>query len=359
MSAPFGSSLFAPRYRPFWLLGVVVLALIAYAIYWFARLGEFKETVQALAGGRGPVDVVAEDISYGGFPYRLSATFTNVTVKRAGKDYTLTVAAPELVIERQPWRGTLHLGFFQTPKLTLAAPALTGGVQLTGTGTEGRFSLFLKNGNVERLSTVLDNARISGGPWLETPLVAEKLELHGREVAAMRARQPLPNAGEQAEGPGASPTPPTFLEVIVNGEKVQWGEGEPLTLMASLGITGEPQADAIGQSYLDAWRDAGGTLEVHSLTLTAGKDDLVIAKATLALDDQRQLLAGGTLTTPCPAMLAGLFGQTLEGAPEGRVQGLISLPFQARDGKLTLSQPQTEWPSPARNRDARCPDLRR
>jgi len=354
------SSLFAPRYRPFWLLGVVVLGLVLYAVYWFARLAEFRETVEAMVNGQGPVRVAAEEISYGGFPYRLSATFTNVTVTRAGSDYTLTVASPELVIERQPWRAALHLGFFQDPKLTLAAPTLAGGVQLTGTGTEGRFSLYLKKGNVERLSTVLDNARIEGAPWLATPLTAEKLELHGREVAALRVRQPLPGADGVAEGPGASPTPPTFLEVIVNGQQVQWGEGVPLTLMASLGVTGEPSAQTIGSSYIDAWRDASGTVELHSLNLTtADKDDMVLAKGTFAIDGQRQLLAGGTITTPCPAMLAALFGQALEGAPEGRVQGLISLPFQVQNGAFTLSQPQTEWPAPARNRDAACPDLRR
>lgn len=354
------SSLFAPRYRPFWLLGVVVLGLIVYAVYWFARLAEFRQTVQAMVDGQGPVQVAAEDISYGGFPYRLSATFTNVTMTRSGPDYTLTVASPELVIERQPWRAALHLGFFRDPRLTLAAPTAAGGVQLSGSGTEGRFSLYLKKGKVERLSTVLDNARIEGAPWLATPLLAEKLELHSREVAALRAPQPLPAAPAPVEGPGAAPTPPVFLEVIVNGERVQWGGGVPLTLMASLGITGEPPAQTVGSSYLEAWRNASGTVELHSLNLTAaGKDDMVLAKGTFALNSQHQLLAGGTITTPCPATIAALFGQQLDGAPEGRVQGLISLPFQVQNGALSLLQPQTEWPAPARNRDAGCPDLRR
>lgn len=359
MSSLSGNVLFQPRYRPFLLLGVVVLAIAVYAVYWFARLAEFKATMEAMLNGQGPVQVAAEDVSYGGFPYRLSATFETVTVTRSGLDYTLTVKAPELSIERQPWRSALHLGFFQTPTLALAAPTLMGGVALEATGTEGRFSLFLKNGGVERLSTVLDDARIAGRPWLQTPLTAAKLELHGREVAAVQGRQPLPGAAPQ-EGPGASATPPTFLEVIVNGEKVQWGEGVPLTLMASFGITGEPTPSSIGNSFVDAWRDASGTVELHSLNLTTQeKDDLVIARGTFTLDGQRRVLAGGTITTPCPAVVAGLFGQQLEGMPEARVQGLIALPFQAQNGNFTLQQPQTEWPSPARNRDAQCPDLRR
>ena len=359
MSAQSGSSLFEARYRPFWLLGVVVLGILVYTVYWFGRLAEFKATMEAMVNGQGPVEVAASDISYGGFPYRISATFKNVTVKRPGLDYTLTVKAPQLTVERQPWKRSLHLGFFETPTLTLTAPSVLGGVSLEGTGTEGRFSLFLRNGSVERLSTVLDDARITGSPWLETPLTAAKLELHGREVAALRGRQPLPGAVPQ-EGPGASPTPPVFLEVIVNGEQVQWGQGEPLTLMASLGITGEPNAASLRNSFVEAWRDASGTVELHSLNLTtADKSDAVIARGTFTLDSKHRLLAGGTITTPCPAVIAGLFGQTLEGMPEGRVQGLIALPFQAQNGGFTLQQPQTEWPSPARNRDARCPDLRR
>lgn len=374
MSAQSGSVLFQRRYRPFWLMGVVVLALAAYAVYWFGRLAEFKAVVEALVNGQGPVQVSAEDISYSGFPYRLSAEFQNVTVKRAGPDYALTVKSSKLTIERQPWRSKLHLGFFETPTLTLTAPTVLDGVALEGTGSEGRFSLMLKNGHVERLSTVLDDARISGSPWLQTPLTAAKLELHGREVAALRRPQ-NPNdilAAEEARKAAAegdadvskagdsSPTPPAFLELIVNGAQVQLGQGEPLTLMASLAVTGEPRAADTGASFVEAWREAGGTLEVNTLTLsTAAKDDLVLAKGTFALDRQHRLMAGGTVTTPCPAVIAGLFGQNLEQLPEGRVQGLISLPFQALSGKFTLQQPLTEWPSPARNRDARCPDLRR
>lgn len=367
MSSLSVSALFQPRYRPFWLLGAVGVGMAAYGVYWYARLAEFKGTMEAMLNGQGPVQVAAEDVSYSGFPYRVSAEFKGVTVTRAGLDYTLTVKAPKLTIERQPWKPSLHLGFFETPTLTLAAPTVLDGVQLEGTGTEGRFSLTMKNGHVERLSTVLDNARLSGRPWLETPLTAAKLELHGREVAALM-RPLTPNevlAAEEArkavaEGKGNSPTPPAFLELIVNGEKVQLGQGEPLTLMGSLAVTGQPKAAEIGESFVDAWRNAGGTLEVNTLTLsTAAKDDLVLAKATFAVDRQHRALAGGTISTPCPAAVAALFGQTLEGQPEGRVQGLIALPFQAQFGKFTLQQPLTEWPKSARNRDAACPDLRR
>lgn len=353
-----GNSLFAHRYRPFWLLGVVVFAIAVYAVYWFGRLAEFKATMEAMTAGQGPVEVSAEDISYGGFPYRLSATFENVTMKRAGLDYTLTVKAPRLSVERQPWKSSLHLGFFETPTLTLTAPTVMGGVALEGTGSEGRFSLYLKNGGVERLSTVLDDARITGAPWLGTPLTAARLELHGREVAALQGRQPLPQPMPGTQN--NSPTPPAFMELFVNGEQVQLGEGEALTLMANLAVTGEPKAADLSGSFIDAWRDASGTIELNTFTLsTAAKDDLVLARGTFALDSQRRLMAGGTITTPCPAVVAGLFGQQLQGMPEGRVQGLIALPFQALEGRFTLQQPQTEWPSPARNRDARCPDLRR
>ena len=369
MSAQSGSSLFQRRYRPFWLAGAAVIGVAAYSVYWFARLAEFEATMEAMVNGQGPVQVSAESISYSGFPYRLSAEFRTVTVKRAGLDYTLMVKAPKLTIERQPWKSSLHLGFFETPTLTLAAPGVLDGVTLEGTGSEGRFSLMLKNGHVERLSTVLDDARITGSPWLQTPLTAAKLELHGREVAALR-RPANPNdilaadearkAAASAEGPGRAPTPPAFLEMIVNGEKVQLGQGEPLTLMASLAATGEPRAAELGSSFVEAWREAGGTMEMNTLTLsTAAKDDLVLARGTFALDRQHRLMAGGTVSTPCPAVIAGLFGQTLEGQPAGRVQGLIALPFQALNGKFTLQQPQTEWPTPAQNQDAQCPDLRR
>lgn len=366
MSSLSGNVLLEPRYRPFWLLGVVVLGIVIYAVYWFGRLGEFKATMEAMTNGNGPVSVAAEDVSYGGFPYRLSATFKNVTVTRHGLDYTLTVKAEELAIERQPWKRALHLGFFRNPTLTLTAPTVLDGVRLEGAGTEGRFSLFLRGGGVERLSAVLDDARIEGAPWLQTPLTAAKLELHGREVAALRGRQaqplPQPQPGtEDAEGPGVDPTPPVFLEVLVNGAQVRWGQGEPLTLMASFGVTGEPKAADVTTSFVEAWREAAGTVEVYSFNMTtvADKSDMVIARATFALDEQNRLLAGGTITTPCPAMIAGLFGQQLEDMPSVRVQGLIALPFQAQNGEFTLQQPQTEWPSPARNQDAGCPDLRR
>lgn len=344
------NSLFEPRYRPFWALGAVALALLAYTVYWFARLAEFKETIGALAAGQGgPVSISARDISYGGFPYRISVTFEDATFTRERPDYALTFKTPELLIERQPWRTTLHLGFLETPKFTFSSPNIAGGVAISGAGESGRFSLSFKRGGVERLSTVLEKVTLSGGPWLETPLTAEKLEIHGRETAALRGGIPAANPN--------SPTLPTVMDIIINGENVQWGKGQPVTLAATLGVTADPQAHADTLFRLEDWRKSGGTLEIYTLNLANKKDNLAIVKGTFTLDDANRLLAGGTITTPCPAMIAGLFGQSLA-APEGRLKGLISLPFQAQQGQFKLSQPLTEWPSPARNRDAECPALR-
>lgn len=340
---------FAPRYRPFWLLGVAALAVGVYALFWFSWLGEFKAALNAATmRATSPVQIKADDISYGGFPYRLEAEFKNARITRQQSDYHLEITTPSLVIERQPWRPQLHIGFLDHPRFTLNAPQLMGGLKIDGRSASGQFSLKLKKQSVERLSLVLDEALFNGKGWLTPALKAKTLEFHGRETAA------IPQA---PRAPGdKNPTAPAFLELVLRGDGVWLGKGEGGSMLASLSVTSDPKITA-GTSFLEAWRQSGGTLEVLSFSL-GDKEPLITAAATFALNKQLQLIGSGTVTSPCPQTLQQAVRAPSVALAERRLRQPVAMGLRLEGGVLSLLPPEVQGQGPAQSRGDQCPGLR-
>jgi hypothetical protein len=319
--------LFQRRYRPFLMLAAVGVAVGAYGLYWSSQLDEFKAAITALAGPSAPVVLSGAELDYGGFPYRLSVTVRDATLTRTRGDYEVALRAPQLVIERQPWKPDLTLGLLDKPSISVRAPDVMGGVAVTATGDNGRFSLKLNPRGVERLSVVFEEARVSGAPWFDKPLRASQFEVHGREVAALR-RAPVPAGGN-------SPTGEAVLELFINGEAVRLGAGDPLALTGNLGVTAIGPAEAL--TSLAAWRSAGGTVELYGLTLSDKVEPVVMTKGSFALQADGALLASGTLNSPCPdAVLAG-FGMAPSAADAASSQSADAASSQSADAASSQS----------------------
>ncbi len=150
---------------------------------------------------------------------------------------------------------------------------------------------------------------------------------------------------------------------------VRWPLGPSVTsvvLEGSLeGPTPEPAPPSV---FLAAWRDGGGSLEVHKLSVAWGPLDLTTT-ATLALDDQLQPMGAGTgrmvgyeatldalaangiltrsATTAAKAVLS-----LMTSAPAAGDAAEVEVPLTLQHRTLSMRQvplirlPELDWPSP-------------
>lgn len=327
------------------------LAVAGYFGYWLTRLEDYRGRMSAVLGqATPPFTLKGGAVSYGGFPYRLQASIKDGALERVRPDYRLTLKGAALEANQQPWREDLTIAAIDRPVLELVSKAISGGLALNVEAAQARASLSTNARGVERLSLVFEKGTLQLTPWLSgTTATFDRLEIHGRETAALNRPR-----GDK------SPTGPVFLEFFLRGEGVAFGKGsQPLTLMASLGVTGDPRVKP-GAPIVEPWRQAGGTIELYTLQLKQGKDEMASAQATLALNGARRLIGAGTLNSPCPQQALTLVGVPVDAAPSGRHEHPIALPLRLEDGTLVLDARQLPISgAPVRNPAQPCPVLRR
>lgn len=327
------------------------VAVAAYFGYWLTRLEDYRGRMTAVLGqATPPFTLQGGTVSYGGFPYRLQASTKDAALERVRPDYRLTLKGASLEANQQPWREDLTIAAIDRPELELASKAISGGLAVSIKAQRARASLSTNARGVERLSLVFENGTLKLEPWLgATTATFRQLEIHGRETAALKRPR-----GDN------SPIGPVFLEFFLRGEAVAFGKGaQALTLMASLGVTGDPKVKP-GAPIVESWRRKGGTVELYTVQLSQGKDALVSAMATLAMNGSRRLIGAGTLNSPCPQQALTLIGVPVDAAPPGRHEHPIALPLRLEDGALVLDARQLPISgAPVRNPAQPCPVLRR
>lgn len=295
---PLAMMIFGQR-LPLWITILPLLAgVAAYALWWHAKLSQYRAEMRPWLGTAA---------AYGGFPYRLQADAGPVTRTLTSADASLTIAGARVTVDRQPWRAGLSVLGFTEPKIYATAPAL-GGARALVVAPRGRASIDTAFGRITRLSSEFTHATVTLG-LLPMPVQAGHLELHVRETPVAPILLPT------------GPKMPTQAEVVVRGEAVRLGGGDPLALDARFAVSASAPLRSAG-----GWAAGAGTVEVEQLTLSDAHGIVVDANATIVPTPSGELRVAGALTTVCPrAVLAAMAG--LDAPHEFRARAPLRIVF--------------------------------
>lgn len=322
------------RRIPLWTTLIPLAAAVGlYAHYWSEQRDDFRTELARLFGE-------GTAIEFGGFPYRIEATVERPQLRHDGPETFAQLAASKLVLNRQPWRPALTIIYATEPRVQLSAPGLRG-ARLDIEAREALNSLHLAGGRLQRLSTTYEDARLWSG-LLPVPLSAPHFEIHLRETPG------------EADPAGSSPTPPRQAQLVLSGDAVRMGQGDPLKLQADVAFTAEAPVRSLGVLR------AGGTAELTRLTLSNDKDRLVVdMNATAVPMADGRLMWSGTVETICPRTLAAAFrGRAAE--PEQPARRMVRFAFRGQPGAYELVEPEGGISRvPVRSQEPPCPVLRR
>jgi len=305
----------------------LVAGLAVYYWYWDRERAAFDQTLSAVFG---------EGISVGGFPYRLEAEIANPRLSHDGA-YVFEARAERLRANRQPWGGDLTSVGLLEPSVTWRVPTLDG-VALSVASATAQTSLRLDGDRVARLSTVHSDARVRL-PLLPVAATATSFEWHFRETPA------APDPASRA------PTFPEQAQLVLAGEGLRIGGGDPLSLSAQIGVTSsEPVWDLAG------WR-RGGTAELRALTLADAHGEVLTLTATGSAGATDPLRIAGTIDTVCPLTLAAAFAGTAPPGIEYRTRKPVKLAFGGTAGNIELVPLTERRQRPVRAQEPPCPKL--
>lgn len=317
------------RRLPLWATLIpLAIGLAIYWWYWDRERDAFAASLTAVFGdGRAEV---------GGFPYRLEAVLAEPRLRHDGP-YALDARAARAVVNRQPWRDTLSFVRLVEPRLQWRAPALGIGVDVASRGAQA--SLRLDGERIARLSSVHDGAEVRL-PFVAAPATAASFEWHFRETPAS------PDPASRA------PTFPEQAQLVLGAQGLRFGQGDPLTFAAQLGITSPaPVWD------LASWR-RGGTVELRRLTLADKTGEVMAIVATGSAGPTGPLRVAGTVETVCPESVQALFAGTPLPAREHRARRPVKLAFAGPADALELRLPTGGLRRlPVRAQEPPCPAL--
>ncbi|QYE33861.1 DUF2125 domain-containing protein [Polymorphobacter sp. PAMC 29334] len=335
------------RRVPLWLT-IVPLALggAVYWHYWSGWKDQFRTDIATVMPdgvtgfGRSPYHVQA----IGGFPYRLEAEVTNPFYELGGAHderrpddgpVGLVLSAKRALLNRNPWQRDLTIVRAGHPLFVAGVTGLVG-ADVHGSATQSVSSIHLNGTGIARLSTVFKGLKATTALFA-APVTADHFEVHLRET---RARS----------NEAWSPTPPQQAQVVLSGTGVRIGQGAPLTLAADFGVTATSRL----RDYA-GWA-AGGTVEVHSLTLADASGE-VLAMTASGVPAEGTIRLTGTITTVCPASVAAAFAASR--APvEQRLRNPVRLAFGGVPGAFTVGAPPPSAPTAFRAQLPPCPLLR-
>ena len=311
------------------LVAIAVIALvlaIGYAAYWFAAAASIREGVADWAEARRAEGYTVEigALAVGGFPLRLVATIRQPVIARDAAGWRWS--ADWLVAEARPWA---------VERIDVTLPAAQRIVYRRG-GDERAVDVTVTRGAA--------HLRLAGGAF-------ESVTVDAEGIAAETPRGPMALARLEALIKGGRGRPVAVL-LDARGLTLAPGGGAPLgrevtALGATATLTGAlPGAPT--RAALAAWSEAGGTIEVESLTLVWGALE-IDASGTLALDDglRPQAAFNAAIIGYGPvldafaaagamgegdASLAKTFLNLMANTESGR--RVLEVPITAQDGKL-------------------------
>ena len=318
-----------PRYIIIAVVAAAVLAAGGYTAYWFAAAAQVRDGVAEWAEARRAEGF---EVSYGavtmsGFPARLIAVMAQPMLARPDHDLAWRWNADALVAEARPWAPE---------RIAVTLPATQRIVYRRGDGVERMVTITLEAG--------VAHVVLAGG-------VADSIAIEASGIAAETPRGPA--AIDRFEGAvrrGADHT----VEVSFDARRItltpdaDGAMGREVAALAAAATVAGALPEAPLRLALRAWAQAGGTVEIHSLSLRWGALALEAA-GTLTLDNQLRPEAalsaeiagyGGVLDAFAEAgamavrdaSIAKTFLNLMAKTKAGR--RVLEVPLSAQDGKL-------------------------
>lgn len=313
---------------PLWAtLAPLVLGILLWLWLWRGYAADFRAELEKAL----PADTAIE---ISGFPYRLEARVQHFDA-RGGDVLHGAVRADELVVNRVPWQRNRQVLSLRNPVAEVEVAPLAGaGIEVAA--PESQASLHLEQGRLARLSMVWEQAAIKTG-LLPVQADARHFEAHVRELPA----------------DGAASANAARAEIILSGEDVQFGGGDPL----SLAVEAEVQGRAPLEGYA-GWAD-GGIVAIRSASLTDAGGEVARFSGMLKPDGHGAMQLQGAVETVCPATVRAAL-QGLDHKHEMRARKPVVLAVSgAFPGDLTTPPADpSKPPPPVRGQDAPCPRLR-
>lgn len=259
-------------------LAAALLPLLLFGIGWWWVWDGYRDR---LVADLARVVPEGTGIASGGWPYRLEVRLAPVDARYRDVALEAALAAGAVTIHQVPWKPEVQVLTLDAPRGRISLPL--AGLWLEVGGPAARASLRRDGSRIRRLSGVWDRAEIETG-LIDAPIRAERFETHLRETPA-----PALDAGP------ASPRGPAQAALVLRGEDLRIGDGDPLRVLLESELT-----SARPITSLAGWaRD--GTVEVGRLTIADPHGEVAAAEATLVPAEGGRLRVAGTITTVCPA----------------------------------------------------------
>ena len=324
-----------PQMRYTALSVIVVLAIIAYTIYWFVLAGQIERGIAKWADARRADGMVVEynSLEVTGFPLRMQPQATNVRIAGPGQN------------PGWQWRSTLLTGNvlpYNINHIVLGAPQpqdvslrINGGAleQYHLEPQRAQASLKLKHGKLARMDLDIEGGTVQGGRFKEATLTLGRVQVHTRDAK---------NGEVATEGLQS----PTLFDISLKLENLDYpgfansALGAHLTRLALTAAVEGVWPTEKGVAGIRQWRDAGGVAQLKAAEIDWGPLKLNAA-GTLALDAQDRLI--GSLTANLlgyEGLIKGLQGAGQLNKDEARAAntglGVIAMAAGGKDGELTL-----------------------
>jgi hypothetical protein len=311
----------------------ILLALAAlaggWALWWRVAAGQFATSIDLWIAARKAEGYKIEALRdpVGGFPLRLRTRIAAPAA--AAGDGSWSWAGPDLAIEAPAW-SPLRIAFAMPGAHQVVAKDHRYEVQAKT--ADGLLSL-ATDGRLDRLTLTVD--RISA-------------QEEGKPVATIDRLHAL--FGEPARDPAAavaaSLTFDIAAETITLAPDPRLALGPIIDHIGASGRLEGPPPRGLDAASLDAWRDAGGAIDLDLMAFAWGPFKLS-GNGTFSLDDQlRPLAAATTAVQGAPETLQALADAGLMKANDAKLaalglalladsQGRVNLPLTAQDGQLS------------------------
>lgn len=318
---------------PLWATLVpLVLGVLLWGWVWRGYADSFRADLQQVAPP-------GTDIALGGFPYRLEARIQNLDTSLGTEVLRGRLQAKGLAVNRVPWQTDRQVLNLESADVSVAVAGLSGATARVE-AAEAQASLKLDGAQIARLSVVWEAPRLSVG-LLPGAIVARHLEVHLRETPSAAAR------------PAGGTALPTQAQIMLSGDGVRFGAGDPLTLAVDSEVTGP------GPLTSYALWARGGAVEIRSATLSDAGGEVARLTATLGPDGAGALRITGRIETICPASVrAVIAGQAQPVEKRSRKPQTIALSGRLPGGLVAAPADPLKPPPPVRAQEAPCPRLR-
>ena len=276
------------------LIGLFVGLILLYVGYWFvlANKAEEKLLSQIEAERMRGAAIAYDELDVRGFPYRLEFAVKNLDVSREESNgVAWRLRSPEVIVVLQPWKLTHAIGFARSLVLTL--------LEEDGTPTEITFTEFKastvtgEDFSPRRLAAEAKSLRAMSPDLGGAPVVVSDPGFHWRK----------PDSGELAAAAPADtdsgPLEPMQSEWAIRGVNLthpalaESPYGDVIEHFdMTLAVHGDLEEN-LDRDALIAWRDNGGTLELHRLSVNWGRLDLLL-RGSVSLDELMRPLGAFT-----------------------------------------------------------------